>query len=299
MGAGRGRKGRKGHSIASLLLAMLMVCSCAKEERPSGLPPTPENVEEPAPAEEPLPRGPTPGPSDHIQRLPQSQEATEVGGQVRQEIKGRLWGSPLGQMFSQFVFGELDTTSELKQAHAIVERLFSQVTLTLTRLSALQFLVEDIYELNRMTSEVHERVSLLENTIALKRHAQEAAATAELFKQLPAFFLLGALGGSPLMRQQSVVASRYLFYRVLGALGFQRFAGRAAKTASELRLGRIFSRDLFRDYSFVKAGSIFVQTFGGYAVVFFQLRSGISDSASVQEKIWIYGLGNIVDLDRL
>jgi len=223
----------------------------------------------------------------------------QVGSPAREEVKRRLWGSPLGQMFSSFIFKPFPTEKEVVNAHSIVDRVFSDVTLTLTRVSALQLLIEDIYERQLMSPTIHDRITLLDEVIALKRHSEEANATNELFRQMPAFIVVGLAGGSPLARGQTAALTRGLFHKVLSWIGVAGAAKRSSSAFTELNLLRLLSSDLLEGYQFTRAASTFIQTFGAYSLIFFHMRSGTVDNASIQEKIWIYGMQNVVDLDKL
>lgn len=282
--------------MGGLLLAVVIIvdlCSCAPKhqgEERHGYKPA-------APPIEPAQK--TEGSEPSKQKLPQSREAEQVGGPTREEIKAQLWQSPLGKLFREFILGNASAQREVEEAHTVVNRLFSSVTLTLTRMSALQLMIEDLYEQQLMTPKIHDRVSLLESSIALRRHAEEAEATNQLFKQLPVFIFIGIAAGSPLVRDQVLLVPRIFGNEFLAYFGRAGAAERAAAQASELQLSRLFSSQVFSDYDFYRGASTFVQTFGAYAIVFFRFRSGSVDSASIQEKIWIYGMQNVIALDEL
>jgi hypothetical protein len=281
--------------IRLCLTALTIFCLACQ---PAGRTPDPEPTS--APIETPSTTQPVmPAKPSSSLPLPQAHESFQVESAARKELKDRLWKTPLGRMFSQYLFDPAPPQLALQRAHDLVNRIFSQVTLTLTRMSAVQLMVEDVYEQQLMTPMVHERISLMETSVALKQHAQEADTTTELFKQVPIFILIGLVGGSPLARLQVRAFGRYLANRVMALFGSETALESAGRAEADLVPHLLMSRRVLDDYNVLQAGSTFIQTFGAYSVVFYRFRSGSTDSASIQEKIWIYGMRHMVDLDEL
>ncbi|PWU14697.1 MAG: hypothetical protein C5B49_12740 [Bdellovibrio sp.] len=257
------------------------------EKEPSGKEPKEEAPA--APDNKPM------GGGDLIRKF---EESLESDTEMRKELADRLWKSPLGRLFSNFVFGTGSVHFHLDLSHEIVSRVYSNASLTLTRLSALQLMTEDIYERELMTSQLHLRISMLNTAIALKRHAEEAQLATKLLREIPIFVGVGLAWGSPLMRSQVKALAATLFHKVFSIVS-RKAGSRASRAFAELDIRRLLGPEFISEYSIMKAGSTFVQTFAGYSIFYYQIKLGTADTFAFPDKIWMYGMQRYVDLDNL
>jgi hypothetical protein len=270
--------------------------SCARSGKPQ--PPTPPDNRPPPLA--PAPVSPATGGSVRDTApvgLPQDVLDGTPG--EREQLKQAVWRTPLGYMFRNYIFGSATPARSVEIAHSIVDRIFQNTALILTRSSAVQLMIEDIYEQGLVDKTVDDRIGLLESSVDFKRNALDVQTTRALLKQLPVFVLIGLMGGSKEVRDQ-VTALGTISYRRLPRF-IRRTIGEeeATRDLAKFDLRRLASRRFFVQYSPFKAFSVFLHAFGGYAILFYQMYNGAANTATIQEKIWIYGLQNQIDLRNL
>lgn len=216
----------------------------------------------------------------------------------RRRLQARLWSTPLGQMFRRYVFTEatpLDTTTA---SHRLVNRIFSSVTLTLSRLSALQLMTEDLYEQGVVNDVIHRRISQLQSAIDLKRHSVQAASTSNLFTYVPLFLVIGAAGGSPEIQAQITALAKGVGYRLISWIR-PSFYNDARREFQRLSAEKLLSPQLWTGYSVWNGINVFTNSFGAYALVYFRVRSGTEQAASIEERLWIYGIQTLIDIREL
>lgn len=222
-----------------------------------------------------------------------------VGSAQREKIKEQIWASPLGQMFKKFIFDQSTGELEVKQAHDLATHLYSDANLTMARLAGLQLMIEDLYERQMMMPVMGDRIALLETSVELKRRTRESNAAIDLLRQMPIFIVGGLAAGSPLVREELGMLGKGVFNRVLSWVRLPGAAERAESNLSRMNLLRLFSPEIVNDYRASWAASAFLQTFGGYSVLYFFARSGTMDATSVQQRMWFYTLQNEIRLDQL
>ena len=255
---------------------------------------TPENIKR---AQEVPPPAAPPG-----QILTPREAAGSDSLEQRAGVTQLVWGTELGRMYSEYLFGTSTPEENLRNVHRIVDRLFASPFLSMNRVSGIQLMTEDVYNTGRVDPVVNDRIGLLLLNISLKRHALEVEAARQINWQLPALALFGFFSGSKLVRVQAGTFAKYartnLRWLLLRRGRDEALASRAAVRA--LKYKDLLSWGKLREnYS---AGKAFAGAAGAlffYTPWYFQAMSGTSESATPVQKVLIYGLEQWIDLRNL
>jgi hypothetical protein len=267
--------------ITSLIFCGL--CCCQNQNAPTKTP-------EPPPKPETTSSGP---PSS----LPQ-QVADQPDSKARSELLLQLWGTPLGKMFYAYLFETNPSEPPSVKAQEIIDRVYSNVRLTLTRVSSLQMMIEDLYDRQVITTAIHDRVSLLETKMDLKQQVLQSKASHELVDQLPVFLPIAFLGGSPLIRNSVLNGTQGALQYLLALVG-GRSTAQARHVLAEIPWKKVASTEVFHDYNPYQSLNVFVSSFAGYSIVYYALKTGSTESINIQDKVWLYGIQNFIDLAEI
>ena len=223
--------------------------------------------------------------------------------QLRDWVTNRIWATKLGRMFSEYLFGVATPEENIRKVHRLVDRVFENVYLSMSRYSGLQLMMEDLFNTGRLDPVVNDRLGLLNLNISLKRHALEVRAAHEINWQLPVIGAVGVLAGSRLVRNSvaSVIEvvktnARWFILRDRAAEARAARAAVGAINASDLiTWNKIFDSE----YSTGKAVATAAGAFLFYTPLYFQARAGSADSASPALKVVIYGVEQLLNLSVL
>jgi|GEM_PF-6594390 len=267
--------------IAYLIFCGL--CGCQNQNAPAKsaeLPPKPETTSSGPPSS-----------------LPQ-QVADQPDSKARSELLLQLWGTPLGQMFHAYLFETDPAKPPSTDAQEIIDRVYSNVRLTLTRVSSLQMMIEDLYDRQVISTPIHDRISLLETKMDLKQQVLQSKASHDLIGQLPLFLPIAFLGGSPLFRDSVLNGTQRVFQYLVALVGGRNTA-QARHLLAEIPWKKVASSEVFRDYNPYQSLNVFVSSFGGYSIVYYAFKTGSTESINIQDKVWLYGVQNFIDLKEI
>ena len=223
-----------------------------------------------------------------------------VDDRVIEAVRRELWSTTLGRMFASYIKPNEDPRDINAQAHAIAERVFSDVPLTLPRVSAISQMVQDLYIHDGVDKTVGPRIALLNSVVDLQRHTREYESTQQIFSTIPAFVLIGLAGGSPLIRKNANALSRYAYLKSVSFLGRRDANAIAERVYASLNLREMASfKKVMRRYGIITAFMVFWSTYGTASTLYFRIESGSADNAPVAERMWIYGAQKFAPLDQL
>lgn len=283
-----------------LVFSSCFLVACARSSHPNGDPPQAKPQPSP-PVVQTLPQeiqnNPTEVPAEDP-LLPQDLKQSD-SPEVLAQVKRAMWSTTLGGLLRAYLFELSNPDLVSSRAHDIVERVFSNVRLSLTRVSAIQLMIEDLYEKNLVDKTVNDRISLLQSSLALKRNFLASEASKDLFAQIPIFVAIGLVGGSPLVREQLHTLTQMGLKKPATWWGQKGAREEFTELKEQLHLRGLVSRGVFTDYEPYQAFSTFLHGFGGYAIIYYALRTGSPDSIAIQNKVWLYGLNRLVDLKEI
>jgi hypothetical protein len=210
---------------------------------------------------------------------------------IQHRILNALWNTPLGQMYFAFLFDDVDRELVTGRSRQLVNRIFSEGRQVATRIAALQLLTEDLYRRNRMNDETRLRAVLLEDGISRKQMSLSEETRNRVVYQAAMFFLAALPFGSPAVREEAkglgksmLRGTKRIFHR--GHLG----------EAPKRRLGRLVSREVFKDYQVGSAVNFFFSTFGPYSMLYFFWEDWLTAATgtAITDKTMLYGLDNLI-----
>lgn len=201
-------------------------------------------------------------------------------------------------MFYAYLFETNPSEPPSVKAQEIIDRVYSNVRLTLTRVSSLQMMIEDLYDRQVITTAIHDRVSLLETKMDLKQQVLQSKASHELVDQLPVFLPIAFLGGSPLIRNSVLNGTQGALQYLLALVG-GRSTAQARHVLAEIPWKKVASTEVFHDYNPYQSLNVFVSSFAGYSIVYYALKTGSTESINIQDKVWLYGIQNFIDLAEI
>ena len=278
------------HRLSMAISIWLLITACARPANTPADPPLKRNERAPT-ADEPRPRT--------TRRLPQQVAGYDATSEQRAEMLEQLWLTPLGKMFRHLLFENDPVKSPAEQSHEIVDRIYRDVKMTITRMSALNLMIEDLYDASRLTATAHDRITLVQTGLSMKAHVLQSTASREYFRFTPVIVGISLIAGSPLIRTRLDDVSLGV-WDVLKQKMLRRDAAAATQSLrAHLAWRDLFSRAAVRGYKPWIAFRTFFSTFGYGALIYYVARTGSADAMAVQNKIWVYGLQRFVSFDEI
>lgn len=247
----------------------------------------------PAPAPEKAPPPKVPSEANPPKQLPQNIANTE-DQRVKEQLAQWSWTTPLGHMFRDYLYSENGPPPAVK-AHDIVQRLFANPMLSITRRATLYVMINNLYETEAVDKTVNDRLNMLNTEVNIQQYALQAKTSRELLLQTPVLIAIALVAGSPLAGRTVINGTKAEFNRLLSLFGRAGTLERSQALWRETPLRPVFTRHAFSDYNVYKAASVFTFTTSSYAIFYYSLKTGATDSIAIQNKIWLYGLQYLVD----
>lgn len=152
----------------------------------------------------------------------------ELLAERRKQILDSVWASPLGQMLSEFLFDLQDDSSDAPRAKAIAQRIFADEKQTLTYLSAVHLMTQDLFDRRLIDDSRQKRLLMLQGEM---NHKQTQAPPPQPTTGLSEYALYAVLAALPFGSPQV----RYLFGFLIN-----RFGIRADRLLPWLGMSRLF-----------------------------------------------------------
>lgn len=216
-----------------------------QEPATESIPPAPPGISGPIAIEE------------EVQKEPPS-ESVDAAEARRREVVSQLWSSPTGRLFKSFMIDDLSRNAVIEHSREIALRVFKSSAQSITYVSALQLLAEDLYHQGKIGDEQKTRLLFLRGDLAEAQIAsQKISGRHQIYYPLAA--LLAALPlGSPQIRHT-------LKHWVRALLGGRFFPeAPAGIPAAEMTLGRLAS-----DYRIRDALKSLFTYFGAFTMAYF------------------------------
>lgn len=171
----------------------------------------------------------------------------------------KLWKTPIGEAFYAYMMDPLPTEQLLEQLGVLSERLFREPRTSITRISILQLLSEDLYRKGQLSEEAEKRLQLLEGRVSLKRIQLSHEPTENLIYHAAIILVASLPYGSPAVRHTLWNVSAGILHRLSHLMG-----GKSAPTKIE-GFKIIAPADLVRGYEITRTLSLFLNVFGVYS----------------------------------
>jgi hypothetical protein len=274
---------------------MLIICvSCQK--------PSSENSSRSNDHEQQSPASPQPsGDNDEgpfpILGVPYTHEEMQHYRRLKQQI----WKSSLGHLFREYVSEQETTAQVLNLSSVITERVFSVAGEETIRIAAVQIMVEDLYAMGKINSEVSHRLRVLDGNINQRQIILNTVPVEKLLSDTPYFFLIGFLAGSRELGIQSrnlLEALRASAARVWSTKRLREFL---PVESEGLDWRRVVGPAFFEGYRPMHAVHGFVNVFGPYSFAYiylFRQRRVMGKEAGVG-RVLISGIEELVDIGDL
>ncbi len=187
-------------------------------------------------------------------------EKEERSARLKQVVES-LWESPLGELIHKYLTGSFEDPSDVtRYARTLSDKLMREGP-NITNISALQLLIEDLYEKGKLTDEGNRRISILQ-TDMLATQVDTASYPGEGLFYSAVIGMIAALPfGSPLVRN----AAKNLISYLAKGLNFQP----VFQDIPRVPIRNLLSTQIVRDYSFRQAIGYFLQYFGPVTMAYF------------------------------
>lgn len=211
----------------------------------------------------------------HIEELITNGKSAEIA-----VLRERIWNTPLGLLVSDYIQSAEDPARLTQRVHQISTRVYASVNLTGARLTALSILFEDLFERGSVDQRVLLRIGQLQTEIGLKGHVTERRSTGHAMRLIPLFMVLGALSGSPLVREQTAAVFETAFRR----LGLERKLEPTYKLrVFEPGFAKTVRREFGTEYSVIRAGKVAAGSWASVAAVDYVFHNGADDDSRLED----------------
>ena len=218
--------------------------------------------------------------------------------QVRQRSKAKMWNSTLGQMFGKYLEYDADTRDTNRQAHEIVERVYSDLGWNVPRSTAINLMITDLYEQDHVNDTVRDRILLLQSILDIKQNELKGRSFHRLLNWAPAFAAVSLAIASPAIAKESAEITRMAYeatvlklYRVTNAAALHQQIARTP-------IAKLMA-PLFKGYKISTAINTFVASFTLFSLAYALVRTGSTKDAPVVVQVGISELEMYVPLEQL
>jgi len=185
----------------------------------------------------------------------------------RLAVVNALWRSPLGRQFSSFLSQRLTNEGVIEGSRNLTAYVFSQGGGWVKRLSALQLLIEDVYQSDLLTQDRAQRIIILQGDIWQRQGGASAYPGYGLFNIALAGMLVSLPFGSPLVRAKANDLLVKSSHKLPPPLRF----GKVGSDQCHVTLGDVVSRKAASGYRLADAFKIFLRLTGPIST-FYLLR---------------------------
>lgn len=185
----------------------------------------------------------------------------------RRQIVNALWESPFGRDFHRYMEKDLSAPEVVQLSTELVDRIFQNGGQSITYISAIQIMTEDLFENGQFRNVQTQRLSLLQSNI-MQKQADVGSYPGEGLAYLAIISILGALPfGSPAFRE----VAKYWLSRESGALARYLHLDRLHiyRNTPFVSITSVFSKEELMKYNVSVPIAAFFKYFGPFSLVYF------------------------------
>ena len=204
----------------------------------------------------------------------------------KQKFTEDLWQTPLGVALNSYLLAPMSDPEFALSLDQLSKRLLSDKAHSLTRISVVQLLTEDLYRNDRLTEDAEKRLRLLESRVSLRRLQESQSPLEHMAAHIPVIIVASLPFGSPLFRQTlsnlGKSASLRVQRRIVGD-----FNGRLDP---EVNVRNLFTSEILRGYEIRPAFSTFLNVFGVDSFLYFSWHelTKVPRGDLIEDKMVIY-----------
>lgn len=211
-----------------------------------------------------------------------------------------LWQSTLGTMLTNYLQLPVESPDLTVDAHHITNRVFTNADEMLTRIAALQALVEDLYQRGQLSEDYLRKIMILQLDISRQAWAVTNTPKSVAAQSIPYLLVAAMIAGSPEVQRQASAFGEKL-YRASSQLvesgtmhGFREVRG-------TLNWRRLFSKKFVEGYNPISAATAFFTIFPPGLSLFYLVfdRNPRLVGERLSDQLWRYGKDHIDEMRNL
>ena len=278
-------------SVIALALG-LNLAACGRSHPPAS-PPAPRLNHRAPTSDEPRARGRT-------GQLPQNVGDARVDPEQKAQYVAQLWLSPLGKMLRHFLYEDDPDHPLTELAHQIIDRMHRDVRMTLTRTSAYNMMIEDLFASGELTPQAHDRLALLNMSLQVAQHSLQSSSSREYAKFVPIIVATALILASPWVSDHLAAVGTRMWNALKSP--FARAPGAAASGGSfykHLGPAGVLLQKFTKGYRFGTAYAITRDLVGYGGLFYLVLRTGSADAVPGSNRFVVYQLQRLVEFDEI